>query len=67
MIIVIGKYNEKSGRSPAGITTLLCPSRLLGGKLTPLFGKVFYGQEPPSGESTTTEWEFNYQLLAVIY
>ena len=29
-------------------------------------GKVVYGQEPPSGESTTTECEFNYQLLAVI-
>ena len=31
-------------------------------------GKVFYGQEPPSGESTTTECGVvNYQLLAVIY
>ena len=30
-------------------------------------GKIFYGQEPPSGESTTTEYGFNYQLLAVIY
>ena len=30
-------------------------------------GKVFYGQEPPSGESTTTECGFNYELLAVIY
>ena len=30
-------------------------------------GKVFYGQELPSGESTTTECGFNYQLLAVIY
>ena len=29
--------------------------------------KVFYGQKPPSGESTTTECGFNYQLLAVIY
>ena len=29
-------------------------------------GKVFYGQEPPSGESTTTECGVNYQLLAVI-
>ena len=28
--------------------------------------KVFYGQEPPSGESTTTECGVNYQLLAVI-
>ena len=28
-------------------------------------GKVFYGQEPPSGESTTTEYGVNYQLLAV--
>ena len=30
-------------------------------------GKVFYGQEPPSGESTTTECGFNHQLLAVMY
>ena len=30
-------------------------------------GKVFYGQEPPSGESTTTEGGFNNQLLAVGY
>ena len=29
-------------------------------------GKVFYGQEPPSGESTTTECGVNFQLLAVI-
>ena len=29
-------------------------------------GKVVYGKEPPSGESTTTECEFNYQLLSVI-
>ena len=29
--------------------------------------KVFYGQEPLSGESTTTECGVNYQLLAVIY
>ena len=29
-------------------------------------GKVFYDQEPPTGESTTTECGFNYQLLAVI-
>ena len=29
-------------------------------------GKVFYGQEPPSGESTTTECGVNYQLLAVL-
>ena len=30
-------------------------------------GKVVYGQEPPSGESTTTECGVNYQLLAVMY
>ena len=28
--------------------------------------KVFYGQEPPSGQSTTTECGVNYQPLAVI-
>ena len=27
---------------------------------------VFYGQEPPSGESTTTECGVNYQLFAEI-
>ena len=30
-------------------------------------GKVLYGQEPQSGESTNTECGVNYQLLAVIY
>ena len=30
-------------------------------------GKVFYGQEPPSGEFTSTECRVNYQILAVIY
>ena len=30
-------------------------------------GKAFYGQEPPSRESTTTECGVNYQLLAVMY
>ena len=30
-------------------------------------GRVFYGQEPPSEESTTTECGVNYQLLVVIY
>ena len=29
-------------------------------------GKVFYGQEPPSGESTT-ECGVKYQLLTVMY
>ena len=32
-----------------------------------LKGKVFFDQELPNGESTTTECGFNYQLLAVIY
>ena len=42
-------------------------------KMSHLFNspvKVFYGQEPPSGESTVnynkSECEVNYQLLAVI-
>ena len=30
-------------------------------------GKVFYGQKPPCGESTNTEYGVNYQLLAVMY
>ena len=29
--------------------------------------KVFYGQEPPSGESSTTECRINYPLLAIMY
>ena len=29
--------------------------------------KFFYGQEPPSGESTAIESGVNYQLIAVIY
>ena len=29
--------------------------------------KIFYGQEPPSGESTTTECGVNYQLLSLMY
>ena len=29
-------------------------------------GNVFYGQEPPSEKSPTTECGVNYQLLAVI-
>ena len=29
-------------------------------------GNVFYGQEPPHGESTTTECGVNYQLLALM-
>ena len=40
---------------------------LLRDKNTDLYkGKVFYVQEPPSLESTTTEYGVNYQLLAVI-
>ena len=35
-------------------------------KIDKVKGKVFYGQEPPSGESTTTESGVNYQLLAVM-
>ena len=30
-------------------------------------GKVFYLQEPSSGESTTTECEVNFELLGVVY
>ena len=29
-------------------------------------GKVFYGQEPSSGESTTAECGVNYQLITVM-
>ena len=38
-------------------------SQLIKGKKV----KVFYGQEPPNGESTTTECGVNYPLLAVLY
>ena len=55
--------------------TLISQEVLINGKVrewpywavTKGIGKVFYGQDPPSGESTTTECGFNYQLLAVIY
>ena len=30
-------------------------------------GKVFYGQEPASEESTTTESGVNYQLLSAMH
>ena len=42
------------------------PARTIG-EVVSRKGKVFYGQESPSGESTTTEYGFNYQLLAVMY
>ena len=50
---------------------LLWYSKYYGIQITMVFkvkvkGKVVYFQEPPSGESTTTECGFNYQLLAVI-
>ena len=32
-----------------------------------LKGKVFYGQEHPSGEPTTSECGVKYKLLTVIY
>ena len=38
-----------------------------GGRQTLIKVKVFYGQEPPSGESTTTESGVNYQLLSVMH
>ena len=43
-------------------TILLKLSDIVKGK-----GKILYGQEPPSGESTTTECGVNYQLLVVMY
>ena len=39
---------------------------LIDGELVESKGKVFYGQEPPSRESTTTECGVNYHLLAAI-
>ena len=36
------------------------------GRCSPNKGIVFYDLEPPSGESTTTECGFNYELLAVM-
>ena len=42
------------------IKNLACPDSVVKGK-----GKVFYGQEPPSGEPTTTDCGVNYKLLAV--
>ena len=43
-----------------------CPSSICSRVVHAIKGKVVYGQEPPSGESTTTECGFNYELLAVI-
>ena len=56
----LGRYLERSGVLP---TTQFAYRKGLG----TCKGKVYYGQEPLSGESTTTECGFNYQLLAVIY
>ena len=42
-------------------------STLMSDVPSPKDKKIIYGQEPPSGESTTTECVVNYQLLAVIY
>ena len=36
-------------------------------KIFKVKNKTFYGQEPRSRESTTTECGVNYQLLSVIY
>ena len=47
--------------SPRCVSFFYAPNCINKGK-----GKVVYGQEPPSGESTTTECGFNYQLRAVI-
>ena len=46
--------------------TLICCTHGLNWPVTHTH-EVFYGQEPPSGESTTTECGVNYQLLAVVY
>ena len=56
----LGRYLERSGVLP---TTQFAYRKGLG----TCKGKVYYGQEPLSGESITTECGFNYQLLAVIY
>ena len=55
------------------LTSSFCTVALLG-MMIELFlgrvkvkGKVFYGQEPPSGESTTSESGVNYQLLSVMH
>ena len=47
--------------------SLLNDSAEMGWKMLTNKGKVFYGQEPPSGESTTTESGVNYQLLSVMH
>ena len=47
-------------------TNDVCGMRRVGGQRRK-GKKVFYGQEPPSGESTTTKCGVNYQLLAVMY
>ena len=69
--LIIHPTNSESRPSSAGIIdhTNSCSRVSSGGIIDPTQskGKVFYGQEPPSGESTATEYGFNYQLLAVMY
>ena len=57
-----GKKKGVSVESKAGTT-----KKSIDGLSIPKKGKIFYGQEPPSGESTTTECGVNCQLLAVMY
>ena len=54
-------YNNKKVRDIFGCHSLFVSKPSKSKK-----GKVFSGQEPPSGEFTTTECAVNYQLLAVI-
>ena len=63
-IPIIIKHNSQQYSVPQG--SLLVQLMLLNSYIYYIKGKVFYGQEPPSGESTTTECGVNYQLLAVI-
>ena len=58
---------KQCSKSLAHPLQLLYKASLKTGEIPINKGKIFYGQEPPSGESTTTECGVNYQLLAVMY
>ena len=72
MLPILSKYKECYTCAvcvSAGYTRSLVAYRLLMRLLAAEPGskdKIFFGQQPPSGESTTKEYGFNYQLLAVI-
>ena len=60
------KINEGNSLSVAIAASLIKRSGSIPNVSMGTVAKVFYGQEPPSGESTTTKCGVNYKLLAAI-